>query len=105
MAKASRPEGAASTPAPQDSYVQLDAVDVRPASEMREGLDDDAVARYREVLDRLPPVLIHRDPTERRDDGGPVMRLADGYQRLGAHKAEGRRQIRAVVVEGGYAAA
>lgn len=58
--------------------------DVYPRFEVNE----DAVKRYRQVLDELPPITLAAD-----------MRLIDGYHRLRAHRVEGESEIDAEVLD------
>lgn len=58
--------------------------DVYPRFEV----DEDAVKRYRQVLDDLPPITLAAD-----------LRLIDGYHRLRAHRVEGQSEIDAEVLD------
>ncbi len=58
--------------------------DVYPRFEVNE----DAVKRYRQVLDELPPITLAAD-----------LRLIDGYHRLRAHRVEGVSEIDAEVLD------
>jgi hypothetical protein len=64
-----------------------------PSLTVREKLDEGTVERYRESLDRLPPVIVYRLPD------GEVL-LTDGFHRQEAHRREGRETVQAEVREG-----
>lgn len=51
----------------------------------RSGLDEEAIERYRDCLDELPPISVDRE----------TMTVLDGWHRVEAHKREGKETIRA----------
>jgi len=54
----------------------------------RQGIDEEAIKRYRTALDKLPPIVISKEYI-----------LIDGYHRLIAHKIEGRTRIEAEILD------
>ena len=54
----------------------------------RQGIDEEAIKRYRTALDKLPPIVISKEYI-----------LVDGYHRLIAHKIEGRTRIEAEILD------
>lgn len=68
--------------------------DLRPASQMRVQLDDEAVERYVETLDELPPIRLIYDAT--RDTHW----LVDGCHTIHAARHLGRTDVRAEIKMG-----
>ena len=58
----------------------------------RDGLDDDAVSRYAEMLDQLPAIKVVRD--------GDTWLLASGHHRLKAYTTAGKDTIPVEVTDG-----
>jgi len=54
----------------------------------RINLDDDTVNKYRRSLSQLPPIVVNEDYI-----------LIDGYHRLIAHKLEGKKEIKAKILD------
>jgi hypothetical protein len=82
--------------------VEIGAIDprMRPASEMRVGLDPEAVEEYAQALAEMPPVKLMWDAT------AGTYWVVDGAHTLTAHVATGQATVRAVVVgKGDYLAA
>ena len=67
----------------------------RVAIQPRIQLDEEAIEAYAEAVEKLPPVVVFRDPESGRSW------LADGFHRLEAHIRAGRDTIPAVVRVGG----
>ena len=59
------------------------------------GIDEDHVEALREVLDRLPPILVEHS----------TMRVIDGLHRLEAFRRAGRAQVEAIMFHGDQAEA
>ena len=59
-------------------------------------LDPETVARYQEVLDKLPPIEVWRDPETDK------IYLIDGRHRREAHRVEGRSEIQVTWVQGTF---
>lgn len=68
--------------------VDIEDVDFDQDVYPRFEVDEDAVKRYRQVLDELPPITLAAD-----------LRLIDGYHRLRAHRVEGQSEIDAEVLD------
>ena len=63
-----------------------------PTVAIRERLDEDTIARYQEVLDELPPIVVFDTP-----EG---MLVADGMHRWAANERAGRTNVEADVRKG-----
>lgn len=59
-------------------------------------LDPETVARYQEVLDKLPPIEVWRDPETDK------IYLIDGRHRREAHRVEGRSEIQVTWLQGTF---
>lgn len=104
--KSQPPQGAQPEPG-RDAYPSFPSVNIigvaiseidarlRPASEMRVRLDEEAIASYEGNLDRMPPVTLMLDDQGRHW-------LIDGAHTITAHKRAGRSDVQAVVKKGSY---
>jgi ParB-like nuclease domain len=73
----------------------IDQITIDYSVQIRQALSEEAIARYEQVLDRLPPIAVFR----LREDPS-VLLLSDGFHRLAAHSRQGRSEIRAEILEG-----
>jgi hypothetical protein len=67
----------------QDGAVVLISALTRPASPRSAGIDFEHVRRLAEVVDPLPPILVHR----------PTMQIIDGFHRVAAALHQGRDSV------------
>lgn len=87
----------------KDNYsvaVDVDIADIddklRPASEMRERLNDEAIQNYADNLKQMPPVTLIHDPTTNSHW------LVDGCHTVHAAQRCKRKRIQAIVKSGTY---
>jgi ParB-like chromosome segregation protein Spo0J len=72
--------------------ISLSAIELDPAVNIRDSLDEETIQWYMEVFDSLPPVVAYRW-------NGQVL-LADGFHRYAAAERLGKREITVEVREG-----
>jgi hypothetical protein len=78
--------------------ISINTIDkeLRPASEMRARLNDEALKDYAEIFDALPPVKLVYDPIAK------MHWVQDGYHRLSVATELGKTEVKAEITTGDY---
>ena len=72
--------------------IQIDTIGIDNEVQLRERMDEDAVYRYAEDLDRLPPIHVFQEDV--------TYWLADGFHRVQAQIVQMKTEIMAYVEPG-----
>lgn len=76
--------------------LRVDSLTIDSSIQIRRQNHEDVIARYEELLDVLPPIVVYRVI----EDGKEIYLVSDGFHRTAAHIRQGRTEISAEVREG-----